>query len=150
MTIYACCKPLFQVFYVFSNVCFKSSIWMLHMLLLLYQHVPIVCFKCFICFILMLQVFHLIVVKVYWDVSYVAMPIQRIFQVFHLFQTNVANILSRCFKSRLRCCTVLVADGQQPAAATFLLLVVERSSGSTNVDSPCRRGVGVVAQSCGG
>jgi hypothetical protein len=67
----------------------------------------------------MLQVFHLIIVKVDRDVSYVAMPIQRIFQVFHLFQTNVANILSGYFKSRLGCCTVLVADKQRPAAAAF-------------------------------
>jgi hypothetical protein len=67
------------------------------MLLWLYPHDSSVCF---ICFILMLQVFHLDIVKVDLDVAYVAMPIyaccKRIFkcficsehmlQIFYMFQ----------------------------------------------------------------
>ena len=49
----------------------------------------------------LLQVFHLDVTKVNLDV---AMPIhacfKRMFQVFYLFQTYVANVLSECFKNR--------------------------------------------------
>jgi hypothetical protein len=45
------------------------------MLLWFYTYVLSVCFKCFRCFRLMLQVFHLNVVKVYLDVVYVAMDV---------------------------------------------------------------------------
>jgi hypothetical protein len=62
------------------------------------------------------------VAKVDLDVAYVAMPIhsclKRMFQVFHLFQTYIANVSSRCFKSRSGCCMMPVVDGQRaPVAA---------------------------------
>jgi hypothetical protein len=51
----------------------------------------------------MLQVFHVDVAKVDWDIAYVAMAIQvycvyckRLFQIFQLFQTDVARVLSGC------------------------------------------------------
>jgi hypothetical protein len=48
----------------------------------------------------MLQVFHVDVAKVDLDVAYVAMAIhvycKLLFQMFQLFQTDVARILSRC------------------------------------------------------
>ena len=64
---------------------FKCFIWMLHMLLWLYTHVSGLCFKCFSCFKLMLQVFHLDVVKVYLDVAYVVMATHACFKCFHMF-----------------------------------------------------------------
>jgi hypothetical protein len=52
----------------------------------------------------MLQMFHLNVSKVNLGVAHVAMAIhtcfKSMFQVFHLFQTYVANVLSRCCKSK--------------------------------------------------
>ena len=62
-----------------SNVCFKCSIWMLHLLLWLYLYVSNVDFKYFI---VMLQVFHLDVAKLDLDVAYVAMPIHTCFKYF--------------------------------------------------------------------
>jgi hypothetical protein len=77
---------------------------MLHMLLWLYTYISSVSFKCFTYFRLMLQVFYLNDVKVDLIVAYVAMNIhvcfKRMLQVFHLFQTYVASVSSRCFKSR--------------------------------------------------
>jgi hypothetical protein len=55
----------------------------------------------------MLQMFHLDVSNVDLSVAHVAMTIHtccnrytRMFQVFHRFQTYVANVSSGCFKSR--------------------------------------------------
>jgi hypothetical protein len=55
----------------------------------------------------MLQMFHLDVSNVDLSVAHVAMTIHtccnrytRMFQVFHRFQTYVANVYSGCFKSR--------------------------------------------------
>jgi hypothetical protein len=52
----------------------------------------------FRCFRLILQVFHLDIAKVDIDVAYVAMVVhacfKRIFLVFYLFQTYVANVSS--------------------------------------------------------
>jgi hypothetical protein len=56
----------------------------------------------------MFQVFHMDVVKVDRDVAHVVMAIRVcfkcIFQMFHLFQTNVASVLFGCCKSRFECC----------------------------------------------
>jgi hypothetical protein len=76
---FRCFRRVFQVFHLdvayvamAIHACFKCM-----------------CFKCFICFILMLHLFHM-------DVAYVAKVIHTcfnsMFQVFHLFQTYVANI----------------------------------------------------------
>jgi hypothetical protein len=71
----------------------------------------------------MLQIFNLDVAKVDLDVAYVAMTVhacfKRMFQVFHLFQTSVANVSSRCFKTRFGRAHVSSA-----AAALLLLLRV--------------------------
>ena len=52
------------------------------------------------CCMCMFQVFHVDVAKVDRDVAYVAMTIhvccKRLFQLFQLFQTDVARVLSRC------------------------------------------------------
>jgi hypothetical protein len=51
---------------------------------------------------------HVEVAKVDQDVAYVAMAIHVYFKcmflMFHLFQTYVANVTSRCCKSRSGCC----------------------------------------------
>ena len=48
------------------------------------------------------------VAKVDWDVAHVVMAIhvcfKCMFQIFNLFQTNVASVLSGCCKSRSGCC----------------------------------------------
>jgi hypothetical protein len=53
-------------------------------------------------------VLYIDVAKVDWDVAHVVMAIhvyfKCMFQMFHLFQTNVASVLSGCCKSRSRCC----------------------------------------------
>jgi hypothetical protein len=71
-------------------------------------HVAKVYFKCFRCFRGMLQVFHINVAKVDLDVAHVAIAIhvccKSLFNMFHLFQTYVATVLSGCCKSRFRCC----------------------------------------------
>jgi hypothetical protein len=51
-------------------------------------HVTRVYFKCFRCFIWILQVFHLYVIKVDWNVAYVAVDI-------HVFQVYFPNVSSR-------------------------------------------------------
>ena len=57
------------------------------MLQWLCMYVASVCSKCFTCFRPMLQVFYL-------DVAYVLdIMLQRLFKIFHLFQTYVANVL---------------------------------------------------------
>ena len=42
------------------------------------------------------------------DVAYVTIALyacfKHMFQVFHMFQTHVTNVLSGCYKSRSRCC----------------------------------------------
>jgi hypothetical protein len=52
----------------------------------------------------MMQMVHFDVLKVDLGVAYVAMTIpacfKHTFQVFHLFQTYIANVSSGCFKSR--------------------------------------------------
>jgi hypothetical protein len=59
----------------------------------------------------MLQVLYIDVAKVYPDIAYVVMAIhvyfKCMFQMFHLFETNVASVLSGCCKSRSRCCTYM-------------------------------------------
>ena len=50
MTIHVCCKCMFQIFQLFSNVCCRCFIWMLHMLQRPYTYVTNVYYKCFICF----------------------------------------------------------------------------------------------------
>jgi hypothetical protein len=92
----SCCKHIFQVLQLFSDVCFKcficllKNIWMLHNM-----HVSSVCFKCFRCFIRMFQVFHLDVAKVDLDAAYVAMAIHACFKrTFYLFHTYVASVSS--------------------------------------------------------
>ena len=56
----------------------------------------------------MLQALHIDVAKVDQDAAHVIMDIhiclKRMFQMFHLFQKNVAIVLSGCCKSRSRCC----------------------------------------------
>ena len=56
----------------------------------------------------MFQVFHTDVAKVDRDAAHVVIAIhvcfKYMFQMFHLFQRNVASVLSRCCKSRSRCC----------------------------------------------
>ena len=56
----------------------------------------------------MLQVLYIDIAKVDRDVAHVVMAIhvyfKCMFQIFHLFQTNVASALSGCCKSRSRCC----------------------------------------------
>ena len=79
---------------VVSNVCFKCFIMLLHMFAMaLYA-----CFKYFRCFRLVLQVFHLDVAKIDLDIAYVVMTkyacCKPMFQVFQVFHTYVANILS--------------------------------------------------------
>jgi hypothetical protein len=63
-------------------------------------------FKCLRCFICMLQVFRVDVAKVDWDVAYVVMAIniccKHLFQMFQLFQTDVARVLSVCCKCFIR------------------------------------------------
>jgi hypothetical protein len=61
MSIHLCCKCVFQMFQLFSNVCCNWFIWMLHMLDWLYTYTASVCF-----------------------------------QMFRLFQTYVASVLSGC------------------------------------------------------
>ena len=72
-----------------SDVCCKCFIWMLHMLQWLYTYVASVYSKCFI-------YFHTYVVNVLSNVAYVAVAIhiccRRILQMFHLFQTYVAEV----------------------------------------------------------
>ena len=83
----------------------QSGLLQLHLVLpflprMLQACVASVCFKCFRCFICMLQVFHVDVAKVDRDITYVAMAIhvccKRLFQMFQLFQMDVARVLSRC------------------------------------------------------
>jgi hypothetical protein len=61
----------------------------------------------------MMQMVYLDVLKVDLGVAYVAMAtlacFKHTFQVFHLFQTYVANVLSGCFKSRSSLAHVAVA-----------------------------------------
>jgi hypothetical protein len=61
------------------------------------MYVANVCFKCFRCFRYILQMFHIDVVKVDWDVTYVASVLEVcckcLFKIFHLFQTYVASAL---------------------------------------------------------
>jgi hypothetical protein len=56
----------------------------------------------------MLQVLYIDVAKVDRDVVHVVMAIhvcfKLMFQMFHIFQTYVANVLSGCCKSRSGCC----------------------------------------------
>ena len=56
----------------------------------------------------MLQMLHIDVAKVDQNAAHIVMDIhvcfKCIFQIFHLFQTNVASVLSRCWKSRSGCC----------------------------------------------
>jgi hypothetical protein len=70
-------------------------------------YIASVCFKCFICLKGVLQVFHIDVAKVDQDVAHVAMAIHVCFkcrfQMFHLFQTYVASVLSGCCKSTSGC-----------------------------------------------
>ena len=53
------------------------------------------------------------VAKVDQDVAHVVMAIyvcfKCMFQMFHLFQTNVTSVLSGCCKSRSRCCIYMHA-----------------------------------------
>jgi hypothetical protein len=44
MTIHVHCKCMFQMFQLFSLICCKCFIWMLHMLQLLYTYIASVCF----------------------------------------------------------------------------------------------------------
>jgi hypothetical protein len=66
-------------------------------------------FKCFRHFKPLFQVFLLDVAKVDLDVAYVTMTkyvcCKPMFQVFQVFHTYVANVLSGCFKSRSWFCT---------------------------------------------
>jgi hypothetical protein len=61
-------------------------------------HVAIVCFNSSRCFQRMLQVLYITVVKVDRDIAHVVITIhvcfKCMFQMFHLFQTNVASVLS--------------------------------------------------------
>jgi hypothetical protein len=55
----------------------------------------------------MLQLFHLDVAKLDLDVAFaIASHVycKYMFEMFHLFQTYVASVSSRCCKSRSRCC----------------------------------------------
>jgi hypothetical protein len=74
-----------------ERVCFKYFIWMLHMLLWLYTYISNVCFKCSDAFRLIWQVFHLEVIKVYLDITYVVMAIHACFKCFICFQIYVAR-----------------------------------------------------------
>jgi hypothetical protein len=60
----------------------------------------------------MLQVLYIDVVKVHQDVAHVVMAIHICFkcmiQMFHLFQTYVASVLSECCKSRSGCCIYML------------------------------------------
>jgi hypothetical protein len=93
MTIYGCCKYMFQVFHVFqtyavnvSSKCFKSRSWCCTCC-----NGYTTCFKCFIYFQTMLQLFYLDVLKVdlvlhvffYSGVVHVAMaPVVGVTTVF--------------------------------------------------------------------
>jgi hypothetical protein len=71
-------------------------------------HVVRVCFKCFRYFRGMLQVLYIDVVKVDRDAAHVVMDIhvcfKCMFEMFHLFQTNVVSVLFGCCKNRFECC----------------------------------------------
>jgi hypothetical protein len=56
-----------------------------------------ICFKFSRYFICMLQMFHVDVVKVDWDVAMtIHVCCKRLFQMFQLFQTDVAHVLFGC------------------------------------------------------
>jgi hypothetical protein len=128
MTIYVCCKPMFQVFQVFRIYVSSFSMDVAYVAMVIH-----ICFKCFRCFRLMLQVFHLDVAKVDLDVAksgsrccksgsgccmccygYTRIFVAHVSSV-HLFQTYVTNVSSGCFKSRSDVAQVAMApvdDGQ--------------------------------------
>ena len=57
MAKHVCCKPLFQIFYLFfSNECYKCFYLMLHMFHTYVANVSDTCFKYFICLKRMLQI----------------------------------------------------------------------------------------------
>jgi len=76
-----------QCFIVFSDVCYKLFIWMLHML---HTYVANVISGCCVC----LQ----------WFSSVFASVLDTYFKCF-ISSLYVANVASECFKSRSRCCT---------------------------------------------
>jgi hypothetical protein len=80
----ACCKRMFQVFQIFQLYVIKIE--MLHMLKRLYMYVLSVCSKRFICFRRMLQLFHLDVAKLDWDVAYIC----KCFMCFHMYVASVS------------------------------------------------------------
>jgi hypothetical protein len=90
----ACWKRLFQVFQMFQRYiasvlyrCCKSKLGCYTCC----NGISSICPKYFICFRRMLQVFHLDDAKVELDVAYACM-----FQVFLVFHTYVAGVLSGC------------------------------------------------------
>jgi hypothetical protein len=76
------------------------------------SHIARVCFRCFTC---MLQVLYIDVAKVDQGVAHVVTAIhvcfKCIFQMFHLFQTYVASVLSKCCKSKSGCCLYMHVAG---------------------------------------
>jgi hypothetical protein len=80
---------MFQVFQVFSDVCFKCRIWMLHKLALpaCFKRV----FQVFYMFHTYVAVFNLDVTKVDLDMLHMLLCLYMC-GLFHLFQTYVANV----------------------------------------------------------
>jgi hypothetical protein len=98
MVIHVCCKCLFQMFQLFQTYGTCVFIWVLHMF---HTYVVSVSSECCICFTYMLQMFHLDVAYVLqWLHTYFFSCFWRMLQVFQLFRTYVANVSSRCCKSR--------------------------------------------------
>jgi hypothetical protein len=126
MTIHACCKYMFQMFYLFFQTYVASMfIWMLHMF---HMYVAIVLAGCCIFFAMTFHVFS----AVFASVSNVC------FKCFICLQTFIANISSGCFKSRSCVAHVAmasVADGQWPRQG-FDSYLARRASPSPLLSSP--------------
>jgi hypothetical protein len=88
MSIHVCCKCVFQMFQLFSNVCYKWSIWMLHMLHWLYIYAASACFQMF-------QLFQMYVASVLSGCCICCSGHTRMLQVY------VLNVFS-CFKCMLQ------------------------------------------------
>jgi hypothetical protein len=84
MVIYVCYKSMSQVFQVFqkyvSSVSSRSCICCYSCTRMFRAYVSSICFERFMLFKRMLQVFHLIVVKEYLNVTYVAIIIHTCFK----------------------------------------------------------------------
>jgi hypothetical protein len=121
-TCYICCKCFRWILQVYCSKCFSHFRRMLHVFYQGVAHVSHICCKCFI---RMLHMFHTYIASVSSRCSICFAMSTHVFfwffrhmlQVFQLLRTDVANVSSKCYKSRLGVAHVAVRDPS--AAATY-------------------------------